>query len=93
MRLAQIALAWVCTTALGLLVVPDVNMIPKGSIGSTARPVQASASTEQVVERGRSASSVAAVSSLSSEARAASATRSANSGWVMAATHWAFSAK
>ena len=28
------ALAWVCTTALGLLVVPEVNMIPNGRIGS-----------------------------------------------------------
>ena len=37
-RLAQIALAWVCTTALGRDVVPEVNMIPTGSIGSAGRP-------------------------------------------------------
>ncbi len=39
MRLAQIALAWVWTTALGRLVVPDVNMMPNGSIGSMGRGV------------------------------------------------------
>jgi hypothetical protein len=43
-RLAQMALAWVCTTALGLLVVPEVNMMQKGSIGSTGRPGQFAAS-------------------------------------------------
>ena len=45
-RLAQIALAWVCTTALGRLVVPDVNMIPNGSMGSVARPAQSPASAK-----------------------------------------------
>ena len=35
---AQIALAWVCTTALGREVVPEVYMIPTGSIGSVGRP-------------------------------------------------------
>ena len=39
MRLAQTALAWVWTTAFGLLVVPEVNMIPNGRSGSIARPV------------------------------------------------------
>ena len=43
MRLAHTALAWVCTTAFGRLVVPEVNMIPKGSIGSAGRGVQSSA--------------------------------------------------
>src|SRR5207244_2364904 len=45
-RLAQIALACVCTTAFGRLVVPDVNMIPNGNIGSAGRGVQSSASPE-----------------------------------------------
>ena len=43
-RLAQIALAWVWTTAFSRLVVPEVNMIPKGSIGSGSRPDQSPAS-------------------------------------------------
>ena len=43
-RLAHTALAWVCTTALGLLVVPDVNMMPNGSSGSAGRPGHAEAS-------------------------------------------------
>ena len=49
-RLAQTALACVCTTALGLFVVPDVNMIPNGRSGSmrAARPARGVAA--QVVE-------------------------------------------
>ena len=47
-RLAQIALAWVCTTAFGRLVVPDVNMIPNGSIGSGVRGTQSDASAKRV---------------------------------------------
>ena len=38
MRLAHTAFACVCTTAFGLLVVPEVNMIPNGRSGSIARP-------------------------------------------------------
>ena len=37
MRLAQSAFAWVWTTALGREVVPDVNMMPAGAIGSAGR--------------------------------------------------------
>ena len=51
MRLAQTALACVCTTAFGRLVVPDVNMIPKGSIGSRRARVEVGGVAEQVVER------------------------------------------
>ena len=43
-RLAQMALAWVCTTALGREVVPEVYMIPTGSIGSAGRPGKPSSS-------------------------------------------------
>ena len=94
MRLAQTALACVCTTALGRLVVPDVNMIPNGSIGSAGRGVHSAASREQRVERARSrgprSSSVAGSPLLSSvtaihfSAGAAAATIAAYCGWVIA---------
>ena len=44
MRLAHTAFACVCTTALGLLVVPDVNMIPNGASARSARPAHEAAS-------------------------------------------------
>ena len=50
-RLAHTALAWVWTTALGRLVVPEVNMIPNGSIGSAGRPAQSASSANSAVER------------------------------------------
>ena len=41
---AQRALAWVCTTAFGREVVPDVNMMPTGAIGSAGRSGQSASS-------------------------------------------------
>src|SRR4051812_36686780 len=93
-RLAQIAFACVCTTALGRLVVPDVNMIPNGSIGSAGRPAHAlgsaanSASNESNVSPAPSP-----VTAIHFNAGAASATMDANWGWVIAATHCALLAK
>src|SRR4051812_44280913 len=104
-RLAQIALACVCTTALGRFVVPDVNMIPNGSIGSIARPRHADGSaTKRSSNRsyaGRSypgrlsgaGPSLASVTAIHFSAGAASATISAYCGWVIAATHCALLAK
>ena len=49
--LAQSALAWVCTTAFGREVVPDVNMMPTGAIGSAGRSGQSASSPKSDVER------------------------------------------
>lgn len=97
-RLAQMALACVCTTALGLLVVPEVNMIPNGSIGSTARPAHASASSanrsaKATTSATGASASTGSVTAIQRRSAPASATRAANSGWVMAATHCALSTK
>jgi hypothetical protein len=101
-RLAHTALACVCTTAFGRLVVPDVNMIPNGSIGSGARPGQLDGSAnneENDVCSCPACSAVAGSPLLSSvtaihlSAGAASATIAANWGWVMAATAPVCSAK
>src|SRR5665213_36224 len=101
-RLAQMALAWVWTTALGLLVVPDVNMIPNGRSGSAGRPGQASASPNRSSKESRLSPdrSAAVGSSASSPVTAthwrsgpAATTIDAYLGWVMAATHWDLSMK
>src|ERR1700722_4439696 len=43
-RAAHSALAWVCTTALGREVVPEVNTMPAGAIGSVGRCGQSASS-------------------------------------------------
>src|SRR6202161_705619 len=43
-RAAHSALAWVCTTALGREVVPEVNTMPAGAIGSGGRCGQSASS-------------------------------------------------
>ena len=101
-RLAQIALACVCTTAFGRLVVPEVNMIPNGSIGSGARGVQSPASANRASNASKpwaSSSSVAGSPLLSSvtaihfNAGAAAAIIAAYCGWVIAAMAPVCSAK
>src|SRR4051812_25158011 len=94
LRLAQIAFACVCTTALGLLVVPDVNIIPKGSIGSIARPGHAVASPcseWKVVESLRAAPSPIVTTQRSASPH--SAMWSANFASVIAPTHFVWPAK
>ncbi len=105
-RLAQTALACVCTTALGRLVVPEVNMIPNGSMGSIGRrpsaapealvsanrPSKASKPTPVQPSAGASPPS-SSVTAIHFRPRAASATMAANCGWVMAATAPVCSAK
>ena len=49
---AQTAFAWVCTTAFGRDVVPDVYMIPTGAIGSASRFGQSAASPSRVEGHG-----------------------------------------
>src|SRR5437773_11145988 len=92
-RLAQIALACVCTTALGRLVVPDVNMIPNGSIGSGARGVQSAASASRVSKESKPCAASAslggspllsAVTAIHFNAGAAAPIIDAYCGWVMA---------
>src|SRR5437773_2583657 len=94
LRLAQIAFACVCTTAFGLLVVPDVNMIPKGSIGSTVRPGHAAASprsSSNVVASSRAAPAPIVTTHPSPSPH--SATCDANYASVIAPTHFVCSAK
>src|SRR3954467_5897677 len=101
-RLAQIGLACVCTTAFGRLVVPDVNMIPNGSIGSGARGAKSAASPKRESNASKpcAASSALAGSPLLSpvtaihfNAGAAAATLAAYCGCVIAATAPTCSAK
>jgi len=93
-RLDQTALAWVWTTAFGRLVVPEVNMMPNGNIGSTARPAHAEASSaNRSAKAMRSPSTGPSVTAIQRRSGPASATRSTNSGWVIAATHRACSTK
>src|SRR5262245_40951393 len=94
-RLAQIAFAWVCTTAFGRLVVPDVNMIPNGSMGSAGRPAQAdgSAANSESNASNEPPSAPSPVTAIHFRAGAASATIDANWGWVIAAMHCALLAK
>lgn len=101
-RLAQIALACVCTTAFGRLVVPDVNMIPNGSIGSVARAVNSGAPPTSVSNASKPCAASAAdagspllssVTAIHFRAGAAAATIAAYCGWVMAATAPVCSAK
>ena len=86
---------WVCTTALGLDVVPEVNMIPTGRRGSGLRAGTAAASPKSDSKSSKpwsSCSGVAGSPELSSvtttqdSSGPASATTAANWGWVMAAT-------
>jgi len=101
-RSAQIALACVWTTAFGRLVVPDVNMIPNGSIGSGARGVQSPTSAKSAsnasnpwADSSAAAGSplLSAVTAIHFNAGAAAATIAAYCGWVMAATAPVCSAK
>src|SRR4051812_28246058 len=92
-RLAQIALACVCTTAFGRFVVPDVNMIPNGSIGSAGRPAHADDSAANRSSNRSVPPSPSPVTAIHFSVGAASTTIDANCGWVIAATHWALLAK
>jgi hypothetical protein len=104
-REAQITFACVCTTAFGRDVVPEVNMIPTGSIGSAARSGSAAPSPTSSANAIRSAPPSArargcAGSPLSSSVTAihfrclaCAATRSAYCGCATAATHFAWLAK
>src|ERR1700730_12459186 len=101
-RLAQMALAWVWTTALGRLVVPDVNMIPNGSMGTGARSTQWAASPKRVSNASKpwADSSVvggspllSSVTAIHFNAGAAATTIAAYCGCVIAATAPVCSAK
>ena len=89
-------LAWVCTTAFGLEVVPEVNMMPAGSNGSAGRCGASAGSPNSESNDSQpwaSSSSVGTLSELPSvtttqpRSGPASATRAANLGWVIAPTH------
>src|SRR5581483_11089011 len=101
-RPAHSAFACVCTTAFGRDVVPDVNMIPAGSIGSGARVGAASGSSNRSsnatnrppcasVDAGSPPSS--AVTAIHCRRGPAEATSGAYRGWVTAATQSACSTK
>src|SRR5690606_10909747 len=101
----QITLAWVCTTAFGRDVVPEVNMIPTGSIGSAGRAGSAAPSPVSSAKGKRSAptpdgSAGSGASPLSSAVTAIhftpdalAATSSTYWGWVIAATQRVWAAK
>src|SRR6478735_3144946 len=105
-RVDQITLACVWTTALGRDVVPEVNMIPTGSIGSAARSGKDAPSPWRSAKGIRSApivvgsASAFGASPLSSTVTAIhfrfwalAATISAYCGWVIAATQRVWLAK
>ena len=102
LRAAQSALAWVCTTAFGRDVVPEVNMMPAGASGSGARSGSSSASAYSEAKSScpcTSSSGGAASPPLSSvtitQPRSGTAedTTTAYWGWVMAPTQPVFSTK
>ena len=104
-RDAQITLACVCTTAFGREVVPEVNMIPTGSIGSAGRSGSAAPSPREVRERdplappSRSCAPAAgsplssAVTTIHFRCFAFAATSATYCGCVIAATQRAWPAK
>jgi hypothetical protein len=104
-REAQITFACVCTTAFGRDVVPEVNMMPTGSIGSAGRSGSAAASPTSSANairsappsnraRGEAGSPLSSsVTAIHFRCFACSATSSACCGWVMAATQRACAAK
>src|SRR5690606_38586239 len=91
---AHRAFAWVCTTALGFEVVPEVNRMPAGSIGSAGRPSKASGSPISVSKGPWPSSGVASggapesssVTTTHPRSGPASATSAAYCGWVIAPT-------
>ena len=94
---AHSALAWVCTTAFGFDVVPEVKRMPAGSIGSASRTGASATSPSSEANESRpwaSSSSVAGTPELSSvttiqpRSGPASATSDANFGWVIAPTQF-----
>ncbi len=104
MRLAQIAFACVCTTAFGRLVVPDVNMMPKGSIGSASRGANVFASPNRASKRSQASLAVRSsslgasplllsVTAIQRRPGAAFASMPTKAGWVIAATARVCSAK
>src|SRR5207237_763475 len=101
-RLAQIALACVCTTALGLLVVPDVNMIPNGTSGSMSRPPHSLTSPSNDAKGSQpwlrwsseaGSPELSSVTAIHFKPGPASTTIAAYCGCVIAATHCALSTK
>ena len=101
-RLAQIALAWVWTTAFGRDVVPDVYMMPTGAIGSASRSGQSAASPSRLENAGCpwAASSaegtspeLSSVTTIQPSSFACFATSPAYCGWVTAPTQRAWEAK
>ena len=99
-RAAHSALAWVCTTAFGCDVVPDVNRIPTGAIGSGVRTGASSGDPTSESNGANRSSPEPGASPVSSPATAiqdrsgpAAATRGANDAWVTAATQPVFAMK
>jgi hypothetical protein len=102
----QITLPWVCTTAFGRDVVPDVNMIPTGNIGSATRVGSDEPSAKRsangmiggpLIPETSVTSDVSpllsTVTARNFSCGALSATICAYCGWVMPATHWVCAAK
>ncbi len=101
-RPAHRALACVWTTALGREVVPEVNMIPAGSIGSAGRSGRASPSPNSVSKPswpwsscsgGAGSPLLSSVTTIHCSPGALCATIPASCGWVIAPTHRVCSAK
>ena len=101
-RPAHSALAWVCTTAFGREVVPDVKTIPAGSIGSAGRSgtdeAEPNSDSNGSLPWANSSSEagtpeLSAVTTVHLSSGAASAMRAAYWGWVTAPTQPVWVAK